>query len=123
MTPLKSTPYSNSKEEHFVKISPKNEMVTDSPGSPRNRKVTARWEPDEPCRPEVNDAPVFYPTVEDFEDTLGYISKIHAKAEPFGICRIVPPACWRPPCHLKEKRNMGKCQILYKDSTSRLASK
>ncbi|CAI0393649.1 unnamed protein product [Linum tenue] len=79
MTPLKSTPYSNSKE------------------------VTARWEPDEPCRPAVNDAPVFYPTVEEFEDTLGYISKIHAKAEPFGICRIVPPASWRPPCHLKEK--------------------
>ncbi|CAI0546111.1 unnamed protein product, partial [Linum tenue] len=40
---------------------------------------------------------------QEFEDTLGYISKIRAKAEPFGICRIVPPASWRPPCHLKEK--------------------
>ncbi|CAI0546112.1 unnamed protein product [Linum tenue] len=103
MTPLKSAPDPKNKEEHSVKLSPKKETPTDSPGSPRNRKVTARWEPDEPCRPAVDDAPVFYPTAEEFEDTLGYISKIRAKAEPFGICRIVPPASWRPPCHLKEK--------------------
>ena len=25
------------------------------------------------------------------------------KAEEYGICRIVPPSSWRPPCPLKEK--------------------
>ncbi|EEF32486.1 transcription factor, putative [Ricinus communis] len=65
--------------------------------------VIARWNPIEACRPSIDEAPVFYPTVEEFEDTLGYISNIRAKAEPFGICRIVPPLSWRPPCRLKEK--------------------
>ncbi|PQQ18941.1 hypothetical protein Pyn_22518 [Prunus yedoensis var. nudiflora] len=30
-------------------------------------------------------------------------ASIRAKAEPYGICRIVPPSSWRPPCPLKEK--------------------
>lgn len=40
---------------------------------------------------------------QEFEDTLGYIEKIRPKAELFGICRIVPPSSWTPPCPLKEK--------------------
>ncbi|KAG4969380.1 hypothetical protein JHK82_035061 [Glycine max] len=40
---------------------------------------------------------------QEFEDTLGYIAKIHSQDEPYGICRIVPPACWVPPCLLQEK--------------------
>ncbi|KAK8581382.1 hypothetical protein V6N13_144410 [Hibiscus sabdariffa] len=72
-------------------------------GSPRSRKVSARWDPNEACRPSVDDAPVFYPTVEEFEDTLAYIEKIREEAESFGICRIVPPPSWTPPCPLKEK--------------------
>jgi len=40
---------------------------------------------------------------QEFEDTLSYIAKIRPLAEPYGICRIVPPACWVPPCLLKEK--------------------
>ncbi|KAJ8758696.1 hypothetical protein K2173_000417 [Erythroxylum novogranatense] len=75
----------------------------EGPGSPRNRKVTARWVPDETCLPGIDDAPVFYPTIEEFEDSVGYISKIRSKAESFGICRIVPPSSWNPPCRLKEK--------------------
>ncbi|XWS17995.1 hypothetical protein CRYUN_Cryun32bG0004100 [Craigia yunnanensis] len=74
-----------------------------SSGSPRSQKVSARWDPDEACRPTIHDAPVFYPTVEEFEDTLTYIEKIRAEAESFGICRIVPPPSWTPPCPLKEK--------------------
>lgn len=26
--------------------------------------MSARWDPDESCRPNIDDAPVFYPTVE-----------------------------------------------------------
>ncbi|TYJ33657.1 hypothetical protein E1A91_A05G118200v1 [Gossypium mustelinum] len=72
-------------------------------GSPQSRKVSARWGPDEACRPTIDDAPVFYPTVEEFEDTLAYVEKIREEAESFGICRIVPPPSWTPPCLLKEK--------------------
>lgn len=40
---------------------------------------------------------------QEFQDTLKYISSIRSKAEPYGICRIVPPSSWKPPCPLKEK--------------------
>eukprot|EP01018_Ginkgo_biloba_P033354 Gb_26073 [translate_table: standard] len=42
-------------------------------------------------------APVFYPTEEEFSDPLRFIEKIRGEAEPYGICRIVPPKCWKPP--------------------------
>jgi len=40
---------------------------------------------------------------QEFEDTLKYIASIRPKAEQYGICRIVPPPSWKPPCPLKEK--------------------
>ncbi|KAI4343122.1 hypothetical protein MLD38_027660 [Melastoma candidum] len=66
--------------------------------------ASCRWDCDEACRPILDDAPVYYPTAEEFEDTLGYISKIRLEAEPSGICRIVPPSSWDPPCLLKEEK-------------------
>ncbi|VFQ99363.1 unnamed protein product [Cuscuta campestris] len=69
-----------------------------------NLKVTARWCPEGACRPDLQEAPVFYPTEEEFEDTLTYIESIRSKAEAYGICRIVPPTSWKPPCPLKEKK-------------------
>ncbi|KAJ7978175.1 lysine-specific demethylase JMJ18 [Quillaja saponaria] len=68
------------------------------------QKVVARWRPQDTCRPNLEDALVFYPTEEEFEDTLKYIASIRLKAEPYGICRIVPPSSWKPPCPLKEKK-------------------
>ncbi|KAL5186477.1 putative lysine-specific demethylase JMJ14 [Glycine soja] len=66
-------------------------------------QISARWDSVEACRPIVDEAPMFYPNIKEFEDTLGYIAKIRSQAEPYGICRIVPPACWVPPCPLQEK--------------------
>lgn len=40
---------------------------------------------------------------QEFKNTLEYIASIRTKAESYGICRIVPPSSWRPPCLLKEK--------------------
>lgn len=40
---------------------------------------------------------------QEFKDTLKYIASIRLKAEHYGICRIVPPPSWRPPCLLREK--------------------
>jgi histone demethylase JARID1 len=34
---------------------------------------------------------------------LKYIASIRPKAEQYGICRIVPPPSWKPPCPLKEE--------------------
>lgn len=67
------------------------------------QKVIARWRPDDGCRPMLDAAPVFYPNEEEFKDTLKYITGIRAAAEPYGICRIVPPPSWQPPCPLKDK--------------------
>lgn len=40
---------------------------------------------------------------QEFRDTLGYIASIRSKAEKYGICRIIPPPSWKPPCPLKDK--------------------
>lgn len=67
------------------------------------QKVIARWRPEDGCRPMLDGAPVFYPNEEEFKDTLKYITSIRAAAEPYGICRIVPPPSWQPPCPLRDK--------------------
>ncbi|XP_076897466.1 putative lysine-specific demethylase JMJ16 [Bidens hawaiensis] len=70
------------------------------------QKVIARWRPEEARLPDLLEAPVFYPTEEEFGDTLKYISSIRDKAEAYGICRIVPPPSWKPPCALKDNNSI-----------------
>ncbi|XP_072989333.1 lysine-specific demethylase JMJ18-like isoform X2 [Typha latifolia] len=101
----------SSDEESDCEIFSKKQLSTNSKkdgdkcsGSSEVQKMTARWCPEEACRPFIKEAPVFYPSEEEFSDTLAYIASIRQKAEQYGICRIVPPASWNPPCPLKEKR-------------------
>ncbi|XP_010509692.1 PREDICTED: lysine-specific demethylase JMJ15-like [Camelina sativa] len=75
----------------------------DPPSSPRHRKVLGRWDPSKARRPDIRVAPTFRPSSVDFEDPIAYIEKIRSYAEPYGICRIIPPLKWSPPCRLKER--------------------
>ncbi len=47
----------------------------------------------------VKEGPTFYPTEEEWNEAspLDYLEKIRDRAEAFGICKIVPPASWKPP--------------------------
>ncbi|KAG9441229.1 hypothetical protein H6P81_017083 [Aristolochia fimbriata] len=45
----------------------------------------------------VPQAPVYYPTEDEFSNPLEFIEKIRLEAESYGICRIVPPKSWKPP--------------------------
>ncbi|PQM36271.1 putative lysine-specific demethylase JMJ16 isoform X1 [Prunus yedoensis var. nudiflora] len=65
-------------------------------------KVTGRWRPEDARIDVLEEAPVFHPTEEEFKDMLKYIATIRARAEQYGICRIVPPPSWKPQCLIKE---------------------
>ena len=43
-------------------------------------------------------APTYYPSTEEWRDPFLYIAKIRPDAEQYGICKIVPPVEWNPPC-------------------------
>lgn len=50
----------------------------------------------------VPDAPVFYPSEEDFQRPLEYLASIRPIAESYGLCKIVPPSSWAPPFALNK---------------------
>ncbi|XP_033130490.1 probable lysine-specific demethylase JMJ14 isoform X3 [Brassica rapa] len=101
----------SSPEPDSEKQSIKGDRSPEPDSAPPSPKVSAKWNPLEACRPSVDDAPIFYPTNEDFEDPLAYIEKLRSRAELFGICRIVPPVAWKPPCPLKEKEIWEKSKF------------
>ena len=43
------------------------------------------------------EAPIFRPSPEEFEHPLRYIASIRPTAEAYGICKVIPPAGWKPP--------------------------
>ncbi|WCJ43791.1 Lysine-specific demethylase JMJ703 [Euphorbia peplus] len=91
------------KQNPFLRTYLPKGVIRGCPQCSNCQKVIAKWHPEFARRPDLEDAPAFYPTEEEFEDTLKYIASIRQKAEPYGICRIVPPPSWKPPCPLKEQ--------------------
>lgn len=41
--------------------------------------------------PRFCEAPVFAPSLEEFDDPIRYIQKIYGEAVKYGICKIRPP--------------------------------
>jgi histone demethylase JARID1 len=52
---------------------------------------------------DIPEAPVFRPTMEEFQDPIKYIDKILPQAEKFGICRIIPPPGWAYEHNMEKK--------------------
>jgi histone demethylase JARID1 len=52
----------------------------------------------------VPEAPVFRPTAAEFSDPLKYINSIRAEGQKAGICRVIPPAGWKPPFALNKSK-------------------
>lgn len=48
------------------------------------------------------EAPVFHPNEKEFNDPIEYLEKIRPECERFGICRIVPPASFKPECQVAD---------------------
>lgn len=67
------------------------------------QKVIARCRPELARMPSLDEAPVFHPTEEEFEDTLKYVASILPHVKHYGVCRIVPPSSWKPPCRIEEE--------------------
>ncbi|KAJ8403039.1 hypothetical protein AAFF_G00359550 [Aldrovandia affinis] len=58
---------------------------------------------------------VFHPGWREFQDPLAYLDSARGQAEPYGLCRVVPPADWRPECKLKdEMRFVTQVQHVHK---------
>nr|XP_016489499.1 PREDICTED: putative lysine-specific demethylase JMJ16 isoform X1 [Nicotiana tabacum]XP_016489500.1 PREDICTED: putative lysine-specific demethylase JMJ16 isoform X1 [Nicotiana tabacum] len=67
------------------------------------QKVIARCRPELARIPSLEEAPVFHPSEEEFEDTLKYVASILPHIKHYGICRIVPPSSWKPPSRIEEE--------------------
>lgn len=57
------------------------------------------------------EAPVFRPTPEEYEHPLRYIASIRPVAEAYGICKVIPPAGWKPPYVLNRESFRFKTRI------------
>ncbi|XP_061764467.1 protein Jumonji isoform X1 [Nerophis ophidion] len=51
----------------------------------------------------LGEVPVFLPVPREFQDPLVYLDTVREQAEDAGMCRVVPPADWRPECKLSEE--------------------
>ncbi|KAL4616888.1 protein Jumonji-like [Arapaima gigas] len=50
----------------------------------------------------ITEVPVLTPSPREFQDPLVYVELVRGQAEPYGLCRVIPPPDWRPECKLNE---------------------
>ncbi|CAG4943086.1 unnamed protein product [Colias eurytheme] len=58
-------------------------------------------------RPKMQNAPVFKPTAEEFKDPMIYFESILPKVAEFGLCKVIPPETFVPPCNLDNEIRFG----------------
>ncbi|KAF6201340.1 hypothetical protein GE061_005788 [Apolygus lucorum] len=75
--------------------------VKSAPVTPAARKSTNEF-PVPGSTARMVDALTFYPTEKEFQDPLEYIERITPQARSFGICKIVPPATFKPECKVTD---------------------
>ena len=61
---------------------------------------------------QIVDIPTYHPSTEQFMDPISYIASIQSDAEPYGMCRIVPPDEWK----VCKTRTCVERYLLWKDT-------
>uniref|UniRef100_A0A0A1XBG1 Protein Jumonji n=1 Tax=Zeugodacus cucurbitae TaxID=28588 RepID=A0A0A1XBG1_ZEUCU len=52
---------------------------------------------------QMVEAPIFRPTEKEFADPIDFIERITPIAARFGICKIIPPATFKPECRISDE--------------------
>lgn len=65
---------------------------------PSNNTAFPRY--DDPA--QMVEAPVFRPTEKEFQDPIDFIDRISPVAARFGLCKIIPPANFKPECKISD---------------------
>ncbi|MFT7811654.1 protein Jumonji-like [Arapaima gigas] len=86
--------------------------VSHKPAEPRSEKERERgraaWS-------SMSEVLVLRPDQAEFHDPLMYLDSVREQAEPYGLCRVIPPPSWRPECKLSdEMRFVTQVQHIHK---------
>ncbi|EPB82106.1 hypothetical protein HMPREF1544_11142 [Mucor circinelloides 1006PhL] len=60
---------------------------------------------------DIEEAPTFYPTRDEFKDSLAYIESIRYEGEKYGIIKIVPPTDYNPEFSLNTESFRFKTRV------------